>query len=250
MNDFKYLRVFAFLLLISSSLLASIAQSKPLKIAIESWPPYSGTDLPDQGIATKIVLTALERAGYQSNVQIEVWTRILKGAEVGFYDVIATIWRTDEREKQFMLSEPYLENEVVLISLAKNKIPFYRLSDLHGLVIGTIGSYAYDDGFLKDQAIIKQPKQRLAQNLRLLMEHKIDLAIADKFLVKYEINKYLPAHSHKFSLLKKPLSSRGLRMAVSKRNKNAQAIINAFNQQIQNMKDDGSLVEMIQTYQY
>ena len=229
---------------------SSVTYSKQLNIAIESWPPYVGKNLPNKGLATKIVVHALKRAGYQSSIHIETWNRVLKGSEVGFFDVIVTIWETQERKNNFLLSDPYFNNKLVFISLVDKAIEYENMSDLHGLTVATIDGYAYDNKFMRDKNIIKRPSQQLTRNLLLLMEKKVDLVLADQFLLAYTIKTFLLANANKFKIIEKPLTVRGLRIGVSKQNKNSAEIVKAFNKVISEMKADGSLDEIIKSYRY
>ncbi len=64
--------------------LAGLASPSPaaephpaLRLTANIWEPYTGADLPRQGIASEIVTTALARAGYTAEISIMPWSRAL-----------------------------------------------------------------------------------------------------------------------------------------------------------------------------
>ena len=57
-----------------------------------NWPPYSGENLPEHGLAIDLVTTALKRAGHRSHLRIDSLNQILEGSKAGIYDVFATPW--------------------------------------------------------------------------------------------------------------------------------------------------------------
>ena len=94
---------------------AGLAPADTLKVAGDPWPPFVERTLPGQGLAVLLVTTALERAGYDSEVTIAEWTHIRQGAELGIFDVLAGVWYSDERNKSLAFSEPYWTNRLKLI---------------------------------------------------------------------------------------------------------------------------------------
>ncbi len=204
--------------------------------------------MPNKGIASQIVVEALTRAGYTSEIKFDKWERVLQGAKMGVYDIIITAWKTPQREKNLYFSDAYLKNEIVLVSRKLNKFEYNKYSDLYGQVIGTIRGYAYDTKFINDNNLIKLEANRLTQNLLALMNGKIDLAIGDKYLVQYEINKFMGKNASKFQIQKKPLSVKNLTIAISKQTKNAKIILSAFNKEIKKMKQDGTIKRIIAAY--
>ena len=72
------------------------------------WPPYADANLPQQGLGVDLVTTALQRAGYETFLNIDSLDRILEGGKLGVYDVFATPWYSDERNEYLYYSKPYL----------------------------------------------------------------------------------------------------------------------------------------------
>ena len=79
-----------------------------LSIVSKEEAPYIGNELQNKGLSIEIINTAFQRAGYKTSFAFETWPRTYEGALIGIYDVIGSIWRTNDREKDFVFSEPYL----------------------------------------------------------------------------------------------------------------------------------------------
>lgn len=224
------------------------AADKDLIIAIEHWPPYSDQGHPRYGIATEIVATALDRAGYSFRITFENWTDILKGAQVGVFDVISAGWHTKEREKYFAFSEPYLFNEVKFIKLKGKSFNYGTLDDLRGVIVGVVENYAYLPEFDSSNIPIKFSNRHVIQNLLLLQQGKIDLTLDDEWVIRHQLANYMPNAIDQFEFLDKPLANRGLHLLVSLRNKNHEKIITDFNKTMNEMKDDGTIIKILNSY--
>ena len=212
-----------------------------LSIVAKEEAPYIKGDLPGQGLSIEIIKTAFERAGYKTSVAFETWPRTYEGALIGIYDVVGSIWRTDEREKDFAFSEPYLFHEIKFIKRkADTDIRFNNLNDLDGLIIGTVKGYAYREDFTRSRNFIKLQQNYLLQNLLFLTQDQIDMTLGDIRKIRYEINKYMKSSMKNLEILPNALIKRGVHIAVSKSNPHHKEIIARFNKALKSMKSDGT----------
>ena len=242
-------RCFITLTLIAIIVCPSVqAADDKLIIAIENWPPYSDQGHPRYGIATEIVATALDRAGYSFRITFENWSEILRGAQVGVFDVISAGWYTKEREKYFAYSEPYLFNEVKFIKQKGKPFDYETLDDLRGVIVGIVENYAYMPEFDSSNIPIKFSNRHVIQNLLLLQQGKVDLTLDDEWVIRHQIANYMPNAIDQFEFLDKPLATRGLHLLVSLKNKNHEKIIADFNKAIHDMKEDGTIIKILNSY--
>ncbi len=65
-------------------------------------------NLPQQGLASEIVLTALQRAGYQADITIMPWSRVLPMLYQHQTDGVVAIWATNDRRSKPLFSDSYL----------------------------------------------------------------------------------------------------------------------------------------------
>ena len=235
-------------MLVFGLLISLKAFSEPLSIVGNSWPPYVEKTHETKGLAMEIVATALQQKGYQPRINIETWSRVLEGVEIGVYDVVAAIWKTPERENKLLFSNPYLVNQVKFIKMKSTEAKYQSLDDLTGYLIGVVKDYAYDEAFLQSKILIKIPQNHIVQNLLKLTKGEIDLTLGDERALRYEINHYMRGYAPQLEFLSKPLSQRSLHIAVSKQNQNAKKIVTDFNQAITKMTKDGSLDAIVKKY--
>jgi len=233
-----------------AAVLLFIAQSVfALSVVAKIEPPYFSRKMPGEGLSASIVTAALERAGYSATFSFETWPRAYEGAQLGVYDVVGSIWYTDERAQQFHFSEPYLFHEIKFIKRRADKdIVFTNLNDLDGLLVGILKDYAYSDEFLNSKKFIRIADNHLLQNLLKLSQGQIDLTLAEARKIRYEINEYMKGSAEDFEILSIPLIRRGTHIAVSRSHPNHQQIIKKFNQAIKNMKAEGSYDKILNQF--
>lgn len=226
-----------------------LAETRLLQLGLEHWPPYVDRYHPQQGVAAELVVTALQRAGYQVNGKFDNWSSTLQGTGIGVLDVIVAGWYTELRSRIFNYSEPYLYNRISFIKRKDTNFSFNSFDDLRGVLIGTVSEYAYGEEFDKSNLLIKLPSNHVIQNLSLLQQGKIDMTLDDELVLRHELQTYMPGTLSQFEFLDKPLTTRGLHILVSRTRADHGDIIAAFNQALQEMKDDGSYEQIISKYE-
>ena len=212
------------------------------------WPPYADANLPQQGLGVDLVTTALQRAGYETFLNIDSLDRILEGGKLGVYDVFATPWYSDERNEYLYYSKPYLQSYIRFVKKKGTDFEFNDFNDLKGMMIGIVQDYAYDEEFNQSYQLTKISERNLIQNLLKLKQGRLDLAVDDELVLLYEINQYMPNSMREFEFLPKPLAVRGVHIGVSRENPNHEKIAAAFDKAIEAMKKDGSYDKIIQKH--
>lgn len=232
------------------SLFVLQVQAQKVSLVVNTWPPYVDMALEDDGLAMKIVKTALKRAGYTPEVRIQRWEKALEGSEIGVYDLVGAIWMVAERQETLLYSHSYLTNNIVLVAHANNQMEFNSLEDLQGLLVGVLNGYEYDKQFMKNAKILKFKANRLTQNLISVQQGKLDVAVADKRLALYELKHFMGDNKSDFRFLPKSLSSRKLYVAAPRKNSGSQALITAFNKGLAAIKKDGTYQKILDNYSY
>ncbi len=232
------------LLLLASPLL----HGEVLQVTGSLWSPYVDGDLPNGGLAADLVRTALNRAGFEVNANIETWSRAYEGVAVGVYDVVPAIWQTPAREADLIFSNPYLLNDIIFMSRRGVLVEYQTLSDLSGYRIGVVRDYAYDEKFDSHPDLIRIANGHLIQNLLLLRQDRLDVVVGDKWALLHEISRFMPEDLGYFRALDKPLARRALRLGVSRKNPKAQEIVAAFDQAIAAMREDGTYDDIVRRH--
>lgn len=226
----------------------TVTYATQLNVATSEWVPYVGKQLPKQGLAIDIVNTALQRAGYQPNVTIDVWTRTLQGADVGVYDLIAAAWYNEKRAQHFTFSKPYLYNEIKLLKHMDSDFQFNSVADLNGRMVGVINNYAYGEKFNQAKGLLRIPGTQVLENILRVLNREIELTLDDERVLKYEIKHNIDANKDKLVIVPKPLSKNGLYIAVSKQNPKHKEIAQAFDKAIAEMKKDGTYDRILKAH--
>ncbi len=100
------------------------AASEPLTLVADEWPPFSGSELPGQGLSMDVTRAVLERAGYDVKTAILPWARVMNGARTGEYDIITSLPPSDDLEELLNHSEPFYSTEVKFIQQKGGDIAF------------------------------------------------------------------------------------------------------------------------------
>ncbi len=236
------------MLFLCFSLISLQLQAQTFSLVANTWPPYVDSALHENGLAMNIVKTAFARVGYTPEIRIEKWEKALQGSEMGVYDIVGALWKTKEREQTLLYSDPYLTNNIVLITHSQSHLKFNSLDDLKGVLIGVLKGYEYDEAFMNDHQILKFQANRLTQNLISVQNGKLDVAVADKRLAMYELKHFMGNNIKNFRFLAKPLSSRQLYIAAPIERPESKNLIAKFNQGLAEIKKDGTYQKILDGY--
>jgi polar amino acid transport system substrate-binding protein len=210
------------------------------------WPPYVDANMDKKGFAVVLVTEALKRAGYSTSLTIEPWPMALEATQNGSYDVDCALWFTEERATTLAFSKPYVENPIIFIKRSESDFEFRDRSDLSGLKVGIVHDFAYREQAYDTTGIELVEGDSVRENIRRLLAGDIDLVVADGRVALNEANQIQAAEN--ITIIRQPLSTRGLRIAVSKSRADHSEIIAKFDQAIASMKDDGTFNTILATY--
>lgn len=231
-------------------LAACAAKAEQLRMVADHWPPYVDEGLPGRGLAIDLVTTAFSRAGYDTRLTQDNWSRALEGARIGVYDIVANIWYTDDRARDLDYSEPYLANDIRLIKRKGSDIRYDRLDDLKGLLIGVVKGYAYPKDFASASQVMKISNDAILEALGELVKGQYDLVIGDRREIDFTLGKFLPNESKNLEYLPKSVGQNKLHIAVSKTNPRHKKIVGDFDRALHAMKKDGSYQRILAAHQF
>ena len=229
--------------LISALLLAVIpliSLADPVRMLANTSPPYADRKLPEQGLALELVSHIMKRAGYETDISIEIWSRAMEGVRIGLYDALATAWYNEERARDFLFSEPYLESRLIMVKLRSNPYPVDQLADLRGARLGVRSDYAYGIDFDAIPGLRLVEENHLIQNLLNLLNGSVDVVIGDQRTMALQLNEYLQQQRHKFEVLPIELPSRARHVAASRALAGSEQMVADFNRALAEVKKDGS----------
>ncbi len=216
------------------------SQGRDLLIAGPPWPPFLNPDHPRKGVATEIVVSCLERAGYPAKVVIKPWPRVLAEAQRGDIDALIGLWYNPQRAERFYYTNPYYVNEIYLFRLRDRPIHYSGLEDLVGIRIGVRQNAWYGREFDKADFLEKVELNELLSILRMVSIGRLDAGVGDRLIVERLIESE-PELNERLMLSEPAVSLLPLHMGVSRRHPDHREIVAKFNQALKALLDDGTL---------
>lgn len=226
------------LLLLALSPLGLAAQ--PLRLVASPWPPFNDRSLPNNGLASDLVSTALAKAGYATDYAEVPWARAVKGLRQGRYDVLINAWHSEERARFGYFSQPYLINRIRFLRRKGAAVEFQELVDLYPYRIAVMRDYAYSPEFDGDRLLTKVIVSSFESGARMVSAGRVDLMLEDELVGRYHLGRELSAIRDELEFLPRPLSENGLHLLISLSRPDHQRIAEAFNRSIEAMREDGS----------
>jgi len=195
--------------LLLAGLAAGGASARPtLRVATGEYPPYSGAQLPDQGVFSALIRAAIEQAGWQLQLQFMPWNRTEAAVESGEVDASGPWGRTPARDARFRFSE-----RVATLDwrwLARRADGFDgTLAQLRRQRIALVRSYTYTpalwtavhEGGLQTQFVATD-----LAGLSLLQQGRIDLLPVDRYTgCQLALEQLAPAQQPQLTLHDGPL---------------------------------------------
>jgi polar amino acid transport system substrate-binding protein len=221
-------------------LVAQVSAGEKLRLVADAWPPFTDASLLNNGLATDLVSTALQRAGYTTDYHQVPWARALLGVEEGRYDVLINAWFSDERTQIGQFSAEYLLNRVRFIKRSRSSVEFRDLSQLYERPIAVVRGYTYDAEFDNDKLLEKVPVSNFAMALHMVAAGRVDLAVEDEFVARYYLAAEPKSVREKLEFLPKSLSENRLHILVSLKSARHDEIVARFDREIAAMRADGS----------
>ncbi|MEM1111176.1 MAG: transporter substrate-binding domain-containing protein [Pseudomonadota bacterium] len=230
----------SYLLALLLALPAITLAGEEITLLANTSPPYADRTLPEEGLALELVKHVYSRTDYQPKITIENWSRAMEGVRIGVYDALAAAWYTDERNEAFLFSEPYLESDLLIVTLRTDRRPYSKLAHLSGRRLGVRTDYAYGIDFdaIPDLTLVEE--NHLIQSLLNLLNGKVDFVIGDRRTMVMQMQEYLGQQATKFRVVPMDLPGRARHIAASRDVEGHESIIAAFNRALAETRKDGS----------
>ncbi|WP_434951716.1 substrate-binding periplasmic protein [Shewanella sp. HL-SH4] len=200
-----------------TSVLSSTAISDTLELSTLEWPPFSGAELTEKGIATRIVKHAIAYDNHQLKVTVVPWVRAIRmvktEAKIGYFPEY--INATNE----FVFSQSLGESPIGLLELKNNPIMWNTITDLNKYVLGVVKGYVNTDEI---DTMIANGDQKYEeamnekQNILKLAAGRIDTIIIDLNVYQYlKSDPKIEKISHLLQINNKILDSKSLHVALA-----------------------------------
>jgi cystine transport system substrate-binding protein len=226
--------------------LAKIKAADKLTIGLEGdWQPFSYHDSTNTlvGYDVEVGREVAQRIGVKAEIVEAAWDGLFAGLSAGTYDVVINgVDVTDEREKTFSFSDPYAYDHTVLVTKADNKT-INSFEDIKGLkTANSIGSTYMEIG--EQYGATVSGVDTLAETMELVLNGTVDATIN----AQTSVQDYLKT-TGETRLRVAAVSSDATSYAIPMiKNSDNTTLVEAVNQALQEMRDDGTLAKLSQKY--
>lgn len=221
-----------------------------VQLANGHWPPHTGSDLPDQGCDSQVVVEAFALEGIRVEFQFLPWARGLLLSQSGVLDgAIEWADTPGHRASHFVSREPLSRQQWVFFHRRDRSFPWETLNDLGGAIIGLTIGYAYSDVFVDLQQ--RRPTQFTEAasdllNLKKLLAGRIDLLPIERAVGAYLVRTGLTEQQQlEIVADPRPLADFFAYLLLSRAIAGNQERMTRFDRGLQRLKESGRYGEIV-----
>lgn len=223
---------------------SAFTQTTELKLVSDIWPPFTDVE-GEKAFAMDLVKEALARIDIKTSIEIREFTDVIKNIDAGEFDGSAALWHSDEREMKYLYSEPYLQNQLVLVGRKGSDVSATSFADFEGKRIGVVADYAYGLDVNSEQVNLV-PGMNDQQNLERLLSEQIDYMLVDALLIQYLLKYQVNDVTEYLEIGQSPIMIKSLHFVIRKDVENADIIISGFNEEIHKMIAEGTYNKILE----
>jgi len=248
----------AFLVILFSLIFSSVIYAgQTVTLATLEWEPYIGPNMDNNGYVHEIVVEAYKRSGIKVDIRFLPWARAVKTAETGKRDGLFPEYYDESRLENFVFSDSFPGGPVGLYKRKDNKISFAvdpqkkqteALKALKQYRFGVVRGYVNTKEFDNADFLTKDIANSDETNLKKLFKGRIDFIFIDKYVAKHIIVRKYPHFLSELDFMEPPLEIKPLYIAFSKKAKNYQQKLNAFNMGLKILRETGMLDQIIEKH--
>ena len=185
-------RLFFFLsvlILAVASAVPGLCGDKTIVLTSLEWPPYTGAQLPGEGMSSEVVRAAFEAVGYTVEIRFYPWKRAVEHGRHDFdVDGYFPEYVSAERKKHFLFSDSIGVSPLGLVEKKSRSVHWETLQDLSEFSIGTVHGYVNTEEF---DRLAGQGRLRVDSsvsdllNLRKVLAGRLPLAVVDVNVFQY-----------------------------------------------------------------
>lgn len=237
--------------MLTALLAAGIAE--PIVFYTGEWEPFTGSQLPNKGIATEIVIEACKAAGIESKFEFVPWTRaenmVANGTAFGTYPYA----KNDERAAKYYFSEVMLYTSTGFVyyepkkNLSNVSIQNWTALKPYSLIYLT-GSWLEND--IKANGIAVTLVNDLDSAVRMLYAGRSDMICEEPVAVLSAVKKLYPNEADKFKVINTNMfgGKNPVFLMVSKTYPGARELLAKFNGGLATIRANGVLKGIASKY--
>ena len=222
---------------------------KIITISSGEWPPYISENLKFNGIAARIIRDSFALQGYSVEFGWFPWKRTYHNVRTGTWNASAIWAKTEQRSKEVLFSDAVIENNTVLFFRKDSLIDWQSYQDLSSIIIGATDGYFNGNEFKAAEnngTITVELTSSERNNFKKLAANRIDAVVAEVgtgIEIMREI--FTLEQQSEIVISKKKISSFSNHLVISKHLKNADKILDLFNQGLRKLKQEGKIEQYV-----
>ncbi|MES2818373.1 MAG: transporter substrate-binding domain-containing protein [Pseudomonadota bacterium] len=240
-------------LILLAGLTAQASALQELNISVGDWPPYLSTELKHNGVVAHLISDILADEGYQARFTFLPWPRAYAAAAAGKFDASAVWMRKDEREADFLYSEPVLEEQFVFFHLKSLPFDWSRFDDLTGMTLGGGLEYSYGpdfDAFLASGKVKMERVSTDMQNFEKLLKERVVLYPQELNVGYYALMRHFSAADiAKLTHHPAPLLNNLSYLMLPRSLEGSAALLERFNRRLQQYRKSGRYAQYFKDFQ-
>jgi polar amino acid transport system substrate-binding protein len=184
------------------------AQGPTLTPVSTAWPPFTNA-AGQPRFALDLVEAAFSRIGVTAKTVIVGAPDFTSALLSGRFDGSAAAWKDPERERVLILSQPYLENRLVLVGRHGANVSAKGLGELAGKRVAIVEGYSYGDAIdLAGPVFVRSHGEE--DSLARLLKGDVEYTLMDDLVVQYIVRNYPNESGAKLEIGTTPLLTREL----------------------------------------
>jgi polar amino acid transport system substrate-binding protein len=241
MNFCQFIQAISLCLFLTFSSTAGAGER--MHFSVGDFPPYFDQTMSGQGAIAVVFKAAMAAEGVDVEYDFLPWARALEYAKDGTSKGSPGWTKTPEREPDFLFSEPFVNCVDGVFFLKSKPVVFSSVADFQGLRIGVINQLTYGKEFAEAQSrneFKTEVAPASANLLKMLLLGRVDAVILNRSVAAQEMHAIPAADVERIGSADTPFLIKPWRLAVGKRNPEAQKIINTFNAGFVKIKRNGT----------
>jgi polar amino acid transport system substrate-binding protein len=219
------------------------AKSSAIRITNGEWAPFMSETLPNYGFGSRIVTEAFALEGVEIEYGFFPWARALEIAKTGEWDGSIGWSRSEERDKQFYISDTLFIARNLFFYLKEQPFEWQSYEDLKGMTIGANIGYSYGEAFEKAEkdGLIKVERVPTEEDLlKMLLAKHLQVVMVSEYVGYYLLKtKFTVEEGAKVAAHSKSTRDSEKSLLLSKQVPKNEMRITVFNQGLAKLKTSG-----------
>ena len=221
------------------------------KLAIvtgNAYAPFTDEGLPEGGLFTDLVRTAMTRAGYDPTIEFQPWDDAMKATQKGTYKASFPWYETEDRRQALWYSSPVYEVLIVVYYKTGAPLDFEGIDDLDGLNLCRPEGYFADDISAKVEGgqIVRTAPETPADCFQMLVEGDVDVVSLSAMVGNGEIIKL--GLDEQIDVADTPLAIRPLHIVYPKFDPRSRGTMGKIDLELKRMGEDGTTAAVIEKH--